>query len=182
MRFRTLVVDPPWCYRQALAEDGASAHYDTLTMADMLALPVGEIAEPDAHLYLWTTNAFMVEAHLLMVAWGFEQKTILTWIKTGCMGMGFYYRNMTEHVLFGVRGRLPVEPRNLINHFTAPKRRHSAKPPAFFDLVESASPGPYVEVFGRHMARLGWTALGNEVGTGGDIRDSLRALVAGVRA
>lgn len=182
MKYRTIVVDPPWLYEDKLSmgsgppvRGGAAAHYGCLTMADMLRLPVADIAAPDAHLYLWTTNAFLVEAHELAAAWGFRPRTMLTWVKTQ-IGMGHYFRNNTEHVLFCVRGRLPLLRKDIPTAFTAPRGRHSAKPQAFFDLVESASPGPFIEIFGRGMARMGWTALGDQVGDGGDIRDALARL------
>lgn len=175
MKYRTIVVDPPWPYRQPGGEASAERRYTLMTMADIAALPVGHIAAPDAHIYVWTTNAFLVEAHDLIRAWGFRQITALTWVKPR-LGMGYYFRNTTEHVLFGVRGRCPILRKDIPTHFTAPCGRHSAKPAAFFDLVESASPGPYLEIFGRSMARMGWTALGNEVGDGGDIRDALARL------
>lgn len=192
MKFRTLVVDVPWDYADKLrmgsgpAHRGAASQYACMSFADILALPVGDLAEADAHLYLWTTNAFMVEAHRLAEAWGFRQRTILTWVKgreedgetIPHIGMGHFYRNNTEHALFCVRGKLPPLRRDAPTAFTAPRTRHSAKPPAFFDLVESVSPPGYCEIFGRGMARLGWTALGNEVGKGGDIRDSLREVAA----
>lgn len=176
------MVDPPWLYEQKWSRRkpttlGAASRYDCLTLEQIAALDVGELAEPDAHLYLWTTNAFMEEAHRVARAWGFRPLTILTWVKGG-LGTGFYFRNNTEHALFCTRGKLPLLRRDLGNVIQAPRLRHSQKPPAFFDLVESASPGPYVEVFGRAMARLGWIALGNEVGKGGDIRDAIRELAA----
>lgn len=192
VKFRTLVCDPPWRYEQKLAmgtggtHKGAAGKYTCMDFADLLALPVGELAEDDAHLYLWTTNAFLVEAHQLAAAWGFRQRTVLTWVKgtwgpegfAPHVGMGFWFRNNTEHALFCVRGKLPALRHDVPSAFFAPRTQHSKKPPAFFDLVESVSPPNYVEVFGRHMARLGWTALGDEVGRGGDIRDAIRELVA----
>lgn len=87
---------------------------------------------------------------------------MLTWIKTGTLGMGFYFRNMTEHVLFGVRGGLRLQRKDIRTHFTAPKTRHSEKPQAFYDMVETASPGPYLDVFARKQ-RMGWDVAGNEV-------------------
>ena len=121
-------------------------------------------AASNAHLYLWVTNAKLLDydyAHLFS-SWGFAYKTALTWHKTSCLGIGHYFRGETEHVLFGIRGRLPIEPalreRNL---FQSPRTRHSAKPDAFFDLVERVSPGPYLELFARRQ-RLGWDTWGNE--------------------
>ena len=132
-------------------------------------------AERDAHLYLWTTNAFMVEAHDLATAWGFKQKTILTWVKTRrddssrpSMKVGHYFRGATEHCLFCVRGSLRLlAAEGLPTAYLWPRLPHSVKPDAFYDLVEKASPGPYAELFARR-ARCGWDypigdqALGGE--------------------
>lgn len=175
MKYRTLVVDPPWQYRQTLAKNGAESHYTTAGIADIAAIPVGEWAEDNAHLYLWTTNAFMVQAHELATAWGFDQKTILTWVKSP-ISLGFYFRNNTEHVLFCVKGSLRCLRTDIgtaWEHvmeecdgaaFNAPRGRHSAKPQAFYDMVESMSPGPYLDVFNRNQ-RLGWDAWGFEAYT-----------------
>lgn len=168
MKYRTIVVDPPWQYRQTLAKNGAESHYVVMTHDDLLALPVGEWADENAHLYLWTTNAFMVQAHELAAAWGFDQKTILTWIKSP-ISLGFYYRNNTEHVLFCVKGSLRCARADMPTAFeeadglafNAPRGHHSAKPEAFFDMVQSMSPGPYLDVFSRQQ-RLGWSTWGNE--------------------
>jgi len=124
------------------------------------ALNVGDLAAANAHLYLWTTNPILPEAFAVMDAWGFTYVTMLTWLKTGTLGMGYYFRGDTEHVLFGVRGKLPIHPANRRrNWFEAMKHRHSVKPAAFFDLVEFVSPGPYVELFAR-QPRLGWDSWG----------------------
>lgn len=131
-----------------------------------LRIPAGE----DAHLYLWTTNSFMREAHEVAEAWGFKQKTILTWVKTEANNpakvsfrMGYYFRGATEHVLFCVRGKLRLNVRNLPTAFLWPRiGKHSRKPEAFYDMVEQASPGPYLELFARRN-RIGWTTWGHGV-------------------
>lgn len=175
VKYRTLVVDPPWAYRQKWAQfstsmwkahrviRGSDGQYGSMTTCELKALPVGEWAEDDAHLYLWTTNGFMREAYEIADAWGFEVKTILTWVKPG-IGMGYYYRNNTEHVLFAVRGSLKTFRRDVPTAFDAPTTRHSAKPQAFYDMVETMSPGPYLDVFNRNQ-RLGWDAWGYEAYT-----------------
>lgn len=163
MGYHTVIIDPPWRYNDRLARRGRGAanHYATLSQGDLESFPLESFdIAPDAHLYLWTTNAFMVEAHRLAEAWGFEQKTILTWCKTQ-FGMGHYLRNATEHALFCVRGRQPVLQHNVPSYFIAPRGRHSAKPEAFYDIVRSLSPGPYLEIFARQQ-RLGWHTWGNE--------------------
>jgi N6-adenosine-specific RNA methylase IME4 len=168
-KYRTVVADPPWRYpgpgghlrtsaahrpgRTAKNLLGASstARYGDMSLEELARLRIP--TEDDAHLYLWTTNTFMVEAHDLARAWGFEPKTILTWVKTK-LGLGTYFRNSTEHVVFAVRGSLPTNARDIRTSFGASSGAHSAKPDAFYDLVEQASPGPYLELFARR-ARSG---------------------------
>lgn len=167
-RYRTIVADPPWRYQKDTsmgAKPGAAeAHYQTLSMREIAALPVREIAADDAHLYLWVTIPRLYGDRGdrsftpidVMEAWGFEFKTMLTWVKP-TVGLGWYFRGSVEHVLFGVRGDAPIPPetreRNVIE---APGGGHSAKPDAFLDLVERVSPGPYAELFARR-ARFGWS-------------------------
>ena len=182
--YSTIVADPPWPYADAGRSTstlvrtvknngeiarGVSVDYSVLTMDDLRALPVGRIADGDSHLYLWTTNGFMAEAHELAKAWGFHPKTILTWVKTHrddphrvSMKTGYYYRGATEHVLFCVHGSLKLQTdEGLPTAYLWPRiGQHSVKPAAFFDLVEKASPGPYVELFAR-QPRLGWDAWGH---------------------
>jgi len=183
--YATIVADPPWRYNSTGAHlratkehrpkswdweannPGAVARYSTMSMGELTALPVYELAAADAHLYLWTTNAFMVEAHELARAWGFKPKTILTWVKTRpddvgrvSSRAGYYFRGATEHVVFAVRGSLPLTTNDILpTAFLWPRIAHSVKPDAFGDLVEQASPGPYVELFAR-APRLGWDSWG----------------------
>lgn len=170
MRYRTIVADPPWAYssarivttgKQRRAE--ALAHYDTMTLDKICALPVAELAEDDAHLYLWVTCPLLFEGKRVLDAWGFEYRSFLTWEKQGTLGMGFHFRNQTEHVLFGVRGNLPIPPeRRERNIFRAPKGAHSAKPDCFYDLVERVSPEPRLELFARRARLGGWDYWGDE--------------------
>lgn len=176
-RFRTIVADPPWQYvkdkdaaRNKMAR-WAEAHYPTMTMRELAAIPVADVVADNAHLYLWITNPRLfgdrgdfdfTPAHL-MKAWGFEYRTTLTWVKRGAPGMGNYFRVNTEHVLFGIRGRCQMEPaQRESNVIVAPRGSiHSQKPDAFLDLVERVSPGPYLELFARR-ARFGWETWGDE--------------------
>lgn len=177
-RFRTIVADPPWQYNKAPTElrsggRGAAAehHYGTLTNAEIAALPVACLAAGEAHLYLWVTNPRLYRARKpdgvgpidIAEAWGFKYKTLLTWVKTGAPGPGWYFRGYTEHVLFATRGGLQI-PAALRqpNVFTAPRGRHSTKPDAFYDRVVDVSPAPRLELFARDR-RVGWSAWGNEV-------------------
>ena len=173
VKYRTIVADPPWKYRQAevlgARQDcrdghkslgvGSSSRYGAMSVDELKA--VAPDADDNAHLYLWTTNAFMVEAHEIAEAWGFDPKTILTWVKTthddgrvSCR-TGFYFRGATEHVLFCVRGSLRLLTTDALpTAYLWPRLPHSVKPDAFYDLVESASPGPYLELFARRQRRL----------------------------
>lgn len=172
MKYRTIVADPPWAYRQKWAQfstsmwkahrviRGSDGQYGSMTVREIAELPVKEWSDDNAHLYLWTTNAFMKNAYEIAEAWGFDVKTILTWVKPG-IGMGYYYRNNTEHALFAVKGSLKTLRRDAPTAFNAPTGRHSEKPGAFYDLVESMSPGPYLDVFARSQ-RFNWDTYGNE--------------------
>lgn len=187
--FRAIVADPPWKYRDKVNSEtlnhvhrfgygadkirgrrGAEGYYPTMTMDDILAMPVKQLAEDDAHLYLWTTNAFMVEGHQVCKAWGFTPRTILTWAKGRVVkdrlslqiGMGSYLRNVTEHVIFAVRGSLRCNVKNVPTLLLAPRSKHSQKPDEFFRLVETCSSGPYLEIFARQK-RHGWASWGNEI-------------------
>jgi ParB/RepB/Spo0J family partition protein len=147
-RFRALVVDPPWDYEWLSLAGRAAPGYATMTHDELLALPVAGWADDDCHLYLWTTNNFMTRAVELMAAWGFAHKTLLTWVKPR-WGLGSYFRNSTEHVLFGVKGQLRTRSDSIATHFEAPMGTHSEKPERFYEIVREASHGPYGEAFQR---------------------------------
>jgi N6-adenosine-specific RNA methylase IME4 len=175
VKYRTIVADPPWQYDRAKGLGGnraAADNYQCMTNAHIAALPVREQAEDDAHLYLWVTNPrlFAEERDIvgpveILRAWGFRYITTLTWHKLGAPGMGFYFRGDTEHVLFGTRGKAPIDPAlRVSNHFAAPRTGHSAKPDRFYEIVERVSPGPYLELFARRR-RYGWNVWGNEAPT-----------------
>lgn len=181
-RYATIVADPPWPYDAPGGELTSSAahrpnshsrrhspdsrsRYGAMSIAELCALCPP--ADETAHLYLWTTNAFMVEAHNVARAWGFTPKTICTWGKvkpdgSPSMKTGHYFRGATEHVVFAVRGKLPFPiDRPTPTLWLWPRLGHSQKPEAFYDLVEMVSPGPYLEMFARR-ARFGWDYWGNE--------------------
>ena len=169
--YSTIVADPPWRYKsdgrmvtsanKPSTNPSPNARYSTSTSIELASLPVAGLAATNAHLYCWTTNPILPEAFALVEAWGFQYVTLLTWRKLGTLGMGYYFRGDTEHVLFAVKGKLPIPPADRKrNWFEARKTGHSIKPPSFFDLVESVSPGPYVELFAR-QPRLGWDAWGH---------------------
>ena len=162
--YQTIVIDPPWDW----GDEGdvnqfgrAKPTYATMPIDEIAALPVGEIADDNAHLYLWITNRSLPKGFALLDAWGFRYVTMLTWVKPS-FGMGNYYRGSTEQILFGVRGSLPLLRHDVGTHFEAPRgaRGHSAKPDEFYRLVETCSPGPRIDMFAR-SERLGWTVWGN---------------------
>lgn len=164
LRFSCIVVDPPWRYGDSLPGKGrgASKHYKTLTPDLISHLPVDGLADKDAHLWLWTTNAFIADALKLVSCWGFEYKTMLTWCKPQ-IGMGRYLRNTTEHCLFGVRGRLPPLERNVPSHIIAPRSKHSRKPDEAYRLITRISPAPRIDLFAREE-REGFDVWGDELG------------------
>lgn len=172
-RYRTIVADPPWQYRNSRGTQTrnrrgrnaitAAGNYPTLTVDQIseLDIPAADIA----HLFLWTTVPLMFDRpgpRDVLEAWGFEYLTMLTWVKTGSPGLGFHFRVETEHVLVGRRGGASIPAaRRPSNVIIAPRRAHSAKPDAFYDRVEFACDGPYLEMFARRQ-RLGWDTWGNE--------------------
>lgn len=180
--FKTLVADPPWPYDnkdgpRATAEHrpnswntactGSAPRYGSMSLAELKCLPVHRLASSNSHLYLWTTNSFMVEAHELARAWKFVPKTIITWGKikpdgSPSMKTGYYYRGATEHCLFCVRGVLrlagPASPTLCLSS----RLPHSVKPEWFYAMVEEQSPPPRLELFAREY-RLGWSTWGNEI-------------------
>lgn len=183
MKYKTIVADPPWPYKsqdlKASPEhrpntwDGetggvaAKKRYPLMTMNCLKQLVIP--AEDNAHLYLWFTNSFCEEAHALCRSWGFKKKTILTWVKvksdgTPSMKMGYWFRGATEHILFGVRGKMRlISDRALPTAYLWPRlNRHSEKPEEFYDLVKEASPAPRLEMFARKK-RDGYSCWGNEV-------------------
>lgn len=163
--YSTIVADPPWRYASAATKADARKHYSTMSMDELRAMPVADLAADDAHLYLWCTNALMEDGYSIVRAWGFSPITVVTWCKQG-PGVGYYFRNNTEHAIFATKGRPMVpEDKPLSTWFVWPKGAHSAKPDAFLDLVEQVSPGPYLELFCRRP-RFGWDTWGKgyEVG------------------
>jgi N6-adenosine-specific RNA methylase IME4 len=170
--YRTIVADPPWPYERGLTgvtrvgrelrQRGVENYYDTMPIRMIKALGVPDLADrTGCHLYLWTTNHHIRAAFDVMDAWGFTYKALLTWVKQGNIGLGYHWRNQTEHVLFGMMGSYRTSDRARTNVFAAPKTGHSSKPEAFYDIVESMSAGPYLELFARRN-RLGWDTWGNE--------------------
>ena len=173
-RFGTVLADPPWRFTnrtgKVAPEHRRLARYPTLTLDEICALPVARHLGDRAHCYLWVPNALLPEGLQVLSAWGFDYKSNIVWHKirkdggSDGRGVGFYFRNVTELLLFGIRGRdaRTLAPgRRQVNMIQARKREHSRKPDAQYDLIESCSWGPYLELFGRGV-RPGWTVWGNQ--------------------
>lgn len=172
-RYRTIVADPPWHYEGGLTfawrKGAPSGHgkpflgYPTMSVSKIAALPVREMADDNAHLYLWTTQKYLWDSRGIAEAWGFTVSKVLTWCKppTG-FSLGGTYGSASEFALFCRRGTLPALSKVPRDWFEWPRRGgHSAKPEAFLDMVERVSPGPRLEMFARRD-RLGWDTWGNE--------------------
>ncbi len=169
-----ILADPPWRFSNRTGkmapEHRRLRRYDTMTMEEIRALPVRDLAAPQSHLYLWVPNALIAEGLQVLHAWGFTYKTNLVWYKTRYdggpdgRGVGFYFRNVTELVLFGVRGglRTLAPGRRQVNLIADRKREHSRKPDDLYRIIEACSPGPYLELFARHR-RPGWIQWGDEL-------------------
>ena len=158
-----IMADPPWHFTTFSPKGGKKspqAHYRTMPLDVIKSLPVGDIAAKDAILWLWTTNAFMRDAFRIVDAWGFQERSMLTWAKDR-MGTGHWLRGQTEHAILAVRGRPVVMLTNQTTLLHAPMREHSRKPDEFYALVETLCPGSKVEMFAREP-RKGWARWGAE--------------------
>ncbi|MBL8581364.1 MAG: S-adenosylmethionine-binding protein [Rhizobiaceae bacterium] len=173
-RFHTVLADPPWRFvnrtGKVAPEHRRLSRYETMTTDEICALPVAECVWQPAHLYLWVPNALLPDGLRVMQAWGFEYKSNIVWHKvrkdggSDGRGVGFYFRNVTEMLLFGVRGRnarTEGPGRSQVNYIATRKREHSRKPDEQYALIESCSKGPYLELFARGT-RPGWVYWGNQ--------------------
>jgi N6-adenosine-specific RNA methylase IME4 len=173
-RFRTILADPPWQFEnrtgKVAPEHRRLRRYKTLTTDEICRLPVSTLAQGTAHLYLWVPNALLPDGLRVMSAWGYQYKTNIVWQKIrkdggpDGRGVGFYFRNVTELLLFGVKGknaRTEQPGRSQVNLIASRKREHSRKPEEQYELIERCSKGPYLELFARGTRR-GWTYLGDE--------------------
>jgi len=162
-KFPTIYADPPWDYDNAASRAAAVNHYPTMSVDEICAEPVKELADENSHLHLWTTNGLLREAFDVIDAWGFKYKSCLVWIK-GDIGMGNYWRVSHEYLLLGVRGSLTFQDRTLPSWVKADRTIHSRKPGIVRTLIERASPGPYLELYGREdLHDSAWTVYGNQV-------------------
>ncbi len=171
--FKTVLADPPWRFTnrtgKVAPEHRRLDRYSTLEVDDICRVGVSSVVADSAHLYLWVPNALLPEGLRVMAAWGFRYVSNVVWAKRRIdggpdgRGVGFYFRNVTELVLFGVRGsmRTLAPARRQVNMIESRKREHSRKPDEQYDLIEACSPGPYLELFARHP-RDGWSTWGDE--------------------
>ena len=177
-RFKTILADPPWRFQnktgKVAPEHRRLNRYGTMSLDEIKALPVAKIAVEPAHLYLWVPNALLPEGLAVLNAWGFHYKSNVVWHKirkdggSDGRGVGFYFRNVTELILFGVRGknaRTLAPGRTQVNYLATRKREHSRKPDEQYGIIESCSPGPYLELFARG-ARKNWAKWGNQADEG----------------
>jgi N6-adenosine-specific RNA methylase IME4 len=166
-KYKTIYADPPWYeVGGGKSKRGADRYYSIMKTKEIMAIPVQDLAEDNCHLYLWVTNNFLNDGLKVMEAWGFKYKTIITWHKD-TVGLGQYFRGMTEHCLFGVKGSLPYKiidgkRQQGITCFNAPKKKHSEKPEEMRKMIETVSYGDYIELFARKTSP-GWDVWGNEV-------------------
>lgn len=173
-QFSTILADPPWRFAnrtgKVAPEHRRLSRYGTMSVEEISALPVAQIATDTAHLYMWVLNALLPEGLKVLSDWGFTYKTNLVWHKvrkdggSDGRGVGFYFRNVTELILFGVRGKnaRTLDPgRSQVNYMGTRKREHSRKPDEQYNIIESCSPGPYLEMFARG-ARRNWASWGNQ--------------------
>ncbi|HMP00764.1 MAG TPA: MT-A70 family methyltransferase [Kiritimatiellia bacterium] len=172
-RYSTILADPPWQFQNRTGkmapEHKRLLRYPTMELKEIMDLPVPKLAAAKSHLYLWVPNALLQEGLRVMEAWGYTYKSNLVWFKIrkdggpDGRGVGFYFRNVTELILFGVRGSMrTLQPgRRQVNILSTQKREHSRKPDEIYDLIEACSPGPYLELFAR-FRREGWRQWGNE--------------------
>lgn len=175
-QFGTILIDPPWRFINRTGKVGPEHkrlhRYDTMAFEEIAKLPIEKLALPQSHLYLWCPNALLLEGLNIMKAWGFTYKTNIVWYKIrkdggpDGRGVGFYFRNVTELLLFGVKGKLRTlnAGRTQVNIVITHKREHSRKPDESYDLIERCSPKPYLELFARQR-KDGWTQWGKEVDT-----------------
>lgn len=173
-RYACLLADPPWQFinrtGKVAPEHRRLSRYGTMNVDAISALPIADICAPTAHLYLWVPNALLPDGLRVMAQWGFHYKSNIVWRKirkdggSDGRGVGFYFRNVTEVILFGVRGKnaRTLQPgRTQVNYLETRKREHSRKPDEIYPIIEACSPGPRLELFARGT-RPGWTVWGNE--------------------
>ena len=180
-KYQIVYADPPWKYKESWGNGSNEWTYPTMGNQDILNMGISNVVADNAHLYLWVTNPFLYMGLEVCKQWGFEYKTLITWVKTykdGTpeMGMGYYFRSCTEHIIFGAKNKMKCINKTTKNMFSAVNlKKHSQKPTEVRDMIVRCSGDlPRIELFAREEVD-GWDALGNEI-DGMDIRDSLELL------
>lgn len=174
-KYQIIYADPPWDYgkmkpRKQLHRGGnPMSHYKVMAIEEICALPIEELSQTNSALFLWVTNPKLQFGFTVMKEWGFKYQTTITWVKTTQIGsisnngLGFYFRGATEHILMGTKGRFSIPTnKRLPNVFMSPRSEHSQKPHYVYDMLESISDGPYIELFARNKHDK-WDSWGNEV-------------------
>lgn len=169
MKYKTILADPPWYERGGgKIKRGADRHYELMKTSEIIRMRgmITRLADKDCHLYLWVTNNFLPDGLTVMEAWGFRYVTMITWLKDR-IGLGQYFRGMTEHCLFGVKGMPPYrvidgKRQQGVTAIYSPKTIHSQKPEKFFEYVDKVSYEPRIELFARNK-RQGWDSWGSEI-------------------
>jgi len=164
--YRTIVIDPPWDFQQK-GNFGAIKHYALMSLEEIKAMPIADLCEENAHCWLWCTAATLEHGYEVLRKYGFTPRSIFIWIKPR-LGLGVYLRNCAEFVLFGTKGKAPIQFKAQPNWLFAPLQGHSHKPEEFHEIVKRCSPGPYLELFARRHYP-GFDAWGNEIDSDIDI-------------
>lgn len=179
MKFQTILCDVPWQqqmlgkYKKTRNKRPDKLEYKTMTIEEIASLPIPELCLPNAHIYFWTTNSFLRQGFDLLDKWEFKFLSPITWIKPS--GLGNWFVNRVQICLMGYRGKCKFKERYKPNVIFAPSKKHSTKPTETYELIESCSFGPYIELFGR-TPRNGWTTIGNDI-DGKDIRQSISEIL-----
>jgi len=166
MKYKIIYADPPWSYKNKKTGgsmvSGSMAKYETMLLEDICSLPIRDISEKDCCLFLWATVPLIQEGFKVLEAWGFKYKTMLTWRKIMSLGMGFWYRGQTEHLLLGVKGKVKAFRIQKANFIQCKAGKHSQKPHEFRELIEMTGISPRIELFARQKTE-GWDVWGDEI-------------------
>ena len=166
MKFKTILADPPWQYKNKRTggslKSGAAQKYPVISLEKLKAFPINELADKDCILWLWATVPLLPEALEVMKAWGFKYKTTIFWRKIMSLGMGFWFRGQVEMLLLGIKGKIKAFRCQKTNFLQTKVRAHSEKPIEIYEWIEPVSPKPRLELFARRK-RIGWYCWGNEI-------------------
>ena len=166
MKYKIIYADPPWCYRNKRTggsmSSGADSKYPTMALSDICNLPINLIADKNSVLFLWVTVPMLQEGLTVLNAWGYKYKTMITWRKIMSLGLGYWFRGQTEHLLLGVRGKVRAFRLQVPNFLQTKVLAHSQKPEEFRKIIEMTKLKPRIELFARRRVK-GWHCWGNEI-------------------